>query len=121
MAMKSTKLPSGISITFFPPLELFQVEDNALITTNPPIGWTFYDMKKELVKRGVEVVQVLKFRKQDSDNKSKKKDELDKVFLIYLTTKEEYFKLINMNHSMMSDRIQYFVRSVDDVVANGNH
>ncbi len=121
MAMKSIKLPSGVSITFFPPSELFQVEDNALIATNPPLGWTCYDMKRKLVKRGVEVVQVLKFRRQENDNKSKKKDELDKAFLIYLTTKEEYFKLIDMNHWMMSEKIQYFVRSVDDAVANGNH
>ncbi len=73
------------------------------------------------MKRGVEVVQVLKFRKQDSENKSKRKDELDKAFLIYMTTKEEYFKLIDMNHSMISNRVQYFTRSVDDAVANGNH
>ncbi len=78
-------------------------------------------MKRELVKRKVEVVQVLKYRRQDSENKSKRKNELDKVFLVYLTMKEEYFQLIDMNHSMMSDRIQYFARSVDDTIAFGNH
>ncbi len=78
-------------------------------------------MKKELVKRGIKVVQVLKFRKLDGESKNKRKDELDKAFLVYLTTKEEYFKLIDMNHTMMNKRVQYFARSVDDAVANGNH
>ncbi len=96
MVMKSTKLLLRVSITFFPLSEFFQMEDNALVATNPPLGWTCYNMKKELVKRGVEVVQVLKFRRQDNENKSRRKNELDKAFLVYLTTKKEYFKLIDM-------------------------